>query len=653
MNKFITKIVGAALGLTLAIGVGVAVGVNNSEAREVSASYSSVSTLSVGDVVVFAYEKDSTKKELTGVVSDLGTATNYSTAGSPNGTFKLTVELGNGGTGYSFKNGDNYLCWKSNPGGNKLYTSTTKDDASSWTIKDGSTAGSMRFVNVGTTGRNLAYNASSPRWCAYTSDQTGFIVYKFTAPAVSSVSLNKNSTTIEIGGSEQLTATVLPNDAANKNVNWSKTGDSDITVSDTGLVSVANTATVGDTATITATSAADNTKSASCTVTVKAQVVYTEESIRIEDESKIVKDYAIGDGWDNSAINVQLVKGGDDQPKTYQYVNLTENLTFVYKNSSSEVMSSPATANGVTLTVTCSDYPLFSFTSASFNVTVSDLSGTYNITSKATAYDDSVTVETFKSKTNNSSDFTITLNKVRLYCTPGGSSGDVGKTSDIVLSASDAYLTFSVPSAYFITRVETNVSTKSTSVGTVTVGDASASNVVNSARTLIVAHPFASSFTISTTHWIYMEYINIVVTKVGVVNDLASAYGVAFNDLTHTECAALAGISAATWTKVEAVYDLAVAANASLEGTLKTAEAVQAGNDLGQAMFRYDMIKTKYSKTDFLGRFGVGGINAAININNGLINSNNGTTTLVIILVASISLVAVSGFFVIRRRREN
>ncbi len=38
MNKFITKIVGAALGLTLAIGVGVAVGVNKSEAMMVRAT---------------------------------------------------------------------------------------------------------------------------------------------------------------------------------------------------------------------------------------------------------------------------------------------------------------------------------------------------------------------------------------------------------------------------------------------------------------------------------------------------------------------------------------------------------------------------------------------------------------------------------------
>ncbi len=56
------------------------------------------SDIQVGDVVVFVYE--SAKKELTGVASSIGTATDYVT--SPEGTFPLTVEAGTSGSSFAF-----------------------------------------------------------------------------------------------------------------------------------------------------------------------------------------------------------------------------------------------------------------------------------------------------------------------------------------------------------------------------------------------------------------------------------------------------------------------------------------------------------------------------------------------------------------------
>ena len=81
--------------------------------------------------------------------------------------------------------------------------------------------------------------------------------------AVTSVSLNKTSTTINVGSSETLTATVLPTNATNKNVSWT-TSNSAVATVNNGTV----TAVGAGTATITVTSVADNTKSATCTVTV-------------------------------------------------------------------------------------------------------------------------------------------------------------------------------------------------------------------------------------------------------------------------------------------------------------------------------------------------------------------------------------------------
>ncbi len=84
-----------------------------------------------------------------------------------------------------------------------------------------------------------------------------------TLQPVTGVSLNKASTTIAKGLSEQLVATILPPNATNQDVAWSSTGNSIAAVSASGLV----TAVGVGTAVITVTTA-DQGLTASCTVTV-------------------------------------------------------------------------------------------------------------------------------------------------------------------------------------------------------------------------------------------------------------------------------------------------------------------------------------------------------------------------------------------------
>jgi len=86
---------------------------------------------------------------------------------------------------------------------------------------------------------------------------------------ITSVTLNKNTTSIALGGTETLTATVVasPDEAVNKTVTWSLAVANDkVTVID-GVITVAADATVGE-VTVVATSTVDNTKSASCVVTI-------------------------------------------------------------------------------------------------------------------------------------------------------------------------------------------------------------------------------------------------------------------------------------------------------------------------------------------------------------------------------------------------
>ena len=91
-----------------------------------------------------------------------------------------------------------------------------------------------------------------------TGHVTGDVIYKVTG-----VSLNKNTTTIKVGGTETLTAMVEPANATNKAVTWSSDNISVATVDANGLV----TAVAEGSATITVTTE-DGSKTATCTVIV-------------------------------------------------------------------------------------------------------------------------------------------------------------------------------------------------------------------------------------------------------------------------------------------------------------------------------------------------------------------------------------------------
>lgn len=81
--------------------------------------------------------------------------------------------------------------------------------------------------------------------------------------SVTGVSVSPTTLSLEVGATQQLTATVLPEDATNQNVTWSSNKESVATVAAAGTV----TAVAAGTATITVTTV-DGGKTATCVVTV-------------------------------------------------------------------------------------------------------------------------------------------------------------------------------------------------------------------------------------------------------------------------------------------------------------------------------------------------------------------------------------------------
>ena len=149
-------------------------------------------------------------------------------------------------------------------GGTETLTATiTPSNATNKTVSWSSSNTSVATVSNGTvTGKA----AGTVTITATTQDggKTATCTVTVTTVAVTGVSLNKTSTSLTVGGTETLTATITPSNATNKTVSWSSSNASVATVSN-GTV----TGKAAGTATITATTQ-DGNKTATCGVTVTA-----------------------------------------------------------------------------------------------------------------------------------------------------------------------------------------------------------------------------------------------------------------------------------------------------------------------------------------------------------------------------------------------
>ncbi len=158
------------LKLFFALFAMLALGVGNAWGQTVT--WEKATSIAAGDVVALVCETK--KMELNGIST---TSTKYGIgvaySSTPAGAYELTVEEGSSAGTFSFKNGTTYLYWNS---GNSLATNATKSANTSWKVTISN--GNATILNAKDNSRKLVWNASSPRFACYTSDQTAVQLYK-------------------------------------------------------------------------------------------------------------------------------------------------------------------------------------------------------------------------------------------------------------------------------------------------------------------------------------------------------------------------------------------------------------------------------------------------------------------------------------------
>ena len=160
---------------------------------------------------------------------------------------------------------------------------------------------------------------------------------------VTGISLNKNSTTIKEGTTETLTATVMPENATNRNVTWTSSNVNVVKVNNGVLTAIAE-----GTATITATTE-DGGKTATCQVTIVGKSAGTKiiESINIKSEPTKTT-YLKGEEIDLTGGMITITYDDD----TTKDVEITKDMITGYSKNELKEQTITVTYGGKTATFT-------------------------------------------------------------------------------------------------------------------------------------------------------------------------------------------------------------------------------------------------------------------------------------------------------------
>ncbi|MBP3478014.1 MAG: DUF4465 domain-containing protein [Oscillospiraceae bacterium] len=220
-----------------------------------------------------------------------------------------------------------------------------------WTKWDLSGLGKITRVEFNVTGSSdNGYGFSQPAYFAYDD-----VAVRFEKPvAVTGVSLDQQTASVNVGETVTLTATVTPENAADKTVSWTSTDENVATVAD-GVV----TGVAAGTATITATTK-DGGFTAECVVTVSKPIEITGNEIPVAGNVIDITDKTIGSISSYYGKTVAVMVEGANVLEAYEdgttiYVVLTSDTAAdAAVNVTFDTPTNKFTVEGATGTVTLS-----------------------------------------------------------------------------------------------------------------------------------------------------------------------------------------------------------------------------------------------------------------------------------------------------------
>ena len=219
-----------------------------------------------------------------------------------------------------------------------------------------------------------------------------------TAPDASSISLDVTELTLYVGSSYTLTATVLPENAADKTVTWTTSDETVATVSTDGLVNGVKTGT----ATVTATTI--NGLTATCTVYVNDTTIYAESMTLNLTETTIY----IGDT--ETLVATVLPTNTNDKTVTWTTSDATvatvDDDGAVTGVAEGEATITATTSNGLSATCKVTVVPVYA-TSITLNKNELSLFIGSSETLIATVLPDNTTVKTVAWSSSNTSIATV------------------------------------------------------------------------------------------------------------------------------------------------------------------------------------------------------------------------------------------------------
>ena len=195
------------------------------------------------------------------------------------------------------------------------------------------------------------------------------IVFTIEPPTVNvtGVTLNPTSTSLTVGGTETLTATVAPDDATDKSVTWSSDNENVATVDANGLV----TAVAPGTANITVTTT-DGSKTATCAVTVNkaaCSISYDTASV-----SKAFGDAAFTNTLTNTGDGSASYSSDDTSVAT---VNATTGEVSIIGVGTATITATVEDSANYTYAVKTASYTL-NVSAAAMSVSASGYTGAYD-----------------------------------------------------------------------------------------------------------------------------------------------------------------------------------------------------------------------------------------------------------------------------------